>query len=88
MKRETENLKKAGSVIREVSHIQAYSTFFLCNVVHRCQGACAAQQPGACWELLVHNNLIDRLKLPLSSIKQRTGKGLTAVIFSSHLHAT
>jgi hypothetical protein len=28
-------------------------------------GACAAQQPGACWEVLVHHYLVHGLELPL-----------------------
>lgn len=46
-------------------------TFLLCNVVQAGERACAAEQPRACWEVLIFYNLIHRLELPLSRKKKQ-----------------
>lgn len=47
-------------------------TLFLCDVVQGGQRARAPQQPGASWEFFIHDDLIHRLELPLSTKVQST----------------
>ena len=47
--------------------MEGHLTFLLCYVMHGGQGACAVEQPGACWEILIHDHLIHGLELPLGT---------------------
>lgn len=47
-------------------------TLFLCDVVQGGQRSRAPQQPGASWEFFIHDDLIHRLELPLSTKVQST----------------
>lgn len=67
---ETQHLKQPAAESAEIqSFVMLASklnvTFFLCDVAQGGQGACAAQQPRTSREVLVHDDLIHRLELPL-----------------------